>query len=364
MKKLITRSRSLVLVAVLAVVAAICTVSTANATSSASAVPHQPAASSAQCNFMATLKTCESTDPTVAYIDNAHGNTSDCTFVFTIAWGDSSPTTTKTVTDPTDGPHLLATHMYAAPDVYTITVTVQVTAGKCTSTNSVHTFTLLAPLPPSPPPPSKSDSWAGYVAAGSGPYHHVQATWKMPGNKGTKVQEAITTFWVGFDGDVESPNNIEQCGTEILEAKDGEIEYVTFYEVGLQTGAIKHPPIGVHPGDNITAVANYANGAFQCTLSINHHGVVTTWSSGPIKGNFPLQTAEVITEAPGKTSIPLAPFGTVNYTNVNLGGQGSIYPVAMYDQFGLFEAVSTSAFRGNTTNGSFNNQYIRSQAGL
>jgi hypothetical protein len=363
MKRSITRPRTLISVAALAVVAAMCTVSTAKAAPSASAAPHEPAASSTQCNFVETLKTCESTDPTVAYTDNANGDTSHCTFVFNVTWGDGG-TTTTTVTDPTDGPHLLAQHTYAGPKVYTITVTVQVTAGNCTGTNSVHTFTLLKP-PPSPVPPSQSDSWAGYVAANSGPYHHVQATWKMPGNKGTKAQTAITSFWVGFDGDTASPDNIEQCGTEILEAPSGLIGYTAFYEVGLQAGAIKHPPIAASPGDSITAVANYAHGAFQCTLSIRHHGVVKTWSTGPIKGNFPLKTAEVITEANGHSgSIPLAPFGTVQYTNVNLGGQGTIYPVAMYTIDGLFEAVSTSPFQGSTTNGSFSNQYIRSEAGL
>lgn len=163
MKRLITRPRSLLLVVALAMVAAMCTVSTASAASSASAAPHEPAASSSQCKFMESLKTCESTDRTVSYTDSAYGNTSDCTFVFTIAWGDSSPTTTVKVTDPTDGPHLLATHRYAAtPRAYTITVTVQVTAGNCTGTNSVHTFTLVPPTPSPtcPPTPQPRIYWS------------------------------------------------------------------------------------------------------------------------------------------------------------------------------------------------------------
>jgi CHAP domain/Fibronectin type III domain len=150
MNRLITRPRSLLLVAVLAVVAAMCTVPTAHAASSASVVPRGPAASSTQCNFVESLQTCESTDPTVSYTDNAYGNTSGCTFVFSITWGDGGATT-ETVTDPTDGPHLLATHTYAGPGVYTITVTVQVTAGNCTGTNSVHTFTLANAATPAAP---------------------------------------------------------------------------------------------------------------------------------------------------------------------------------------------------------------------
>jgi hypothetical protein len=148
MKRLFARSRSLVLVVVLTVVAALCAVSTASAVSSASTAPDEPAASSAQCNFVESLQTCKSTDHTVAYSDSVYGDTSQCTFVFYITWGDGG-STTRTVTDPTVGHHLVAEHIYAAPGVYTITVTPQVTVGTCTATSSVHTFTLTNP-PPSP----------------------------------------------------------------------------------------------------------------------------------------------------------------------------------------------------------------------
>lgn len=141
MKRLITRPSSLLLVVALAVVAAMCTVSTANAASSARAAPHEPAASTAPCSFTESIQTCASYDPSVAYYDSAN-NASHCTFVFDIAWGDGG-STTKTVTDPTDGHHLVATHLYAA-GVYTITVTPKVTAGTCTTTNSAHTFTLVS----------------------------------------------------------------------------------------------------------------------------------------------------------------------------------------------------------------------------
>jgi hypothetical protein len=142
MKKRITRPRSLLLVAVLAVVAAVCTVSTANAASSARAAPHEPAVSTAPCNFTQSLQTCESADPSVAYYDTAH-NASHCTFVFDITWGDNSGTTKKTITHPTNGHHLVATHLYAA-GVYAITVKPRTTSGTCTATSSVHTFTLVS----------------------------------------------------------------------------------------------------------------------------------------------------------------------------------------------------------------------------
>ena len=366
MKRLFVRPKSLTLIVALAAVAAMCTVSAAYAASPGGGGARMRAmasratsASSTPCSFTPAT-TCQSTDPTVTLNIYYYGDTSACTFIWDVAWGDGNSSSNLTVTDPPDGYVQLASHTYAIAGTYTISVTGQVTSGDCVASPFTVQFTLLPP----PTLPSESNSWAGYVAGGSGPYHHVQATWRMPGNKGTKVQEAITAFWVGFDGDNMSPGNIEQCGTQILEAPDGEIRYAAFYEVGLQAGAIKHPPIAVHPGDYITAVANYAHGAFQCILSVRHRGVVTSWSTGPIKGKFPLATAEVITEAPGHPNIPLAPFGAAQYTNVNLGGQGTIYPVAMYTLDGLFEAVSTSPFQGQTSKGRFSSQYIRSETGF
>jgi len=139
MKRHIVRPRSLVPVVVLAVVAAMCTVSTARAASYASAAPR--AASSTQCNFVHSLNTCESTDPTIAYYDSPTGNIVNCTFAFDITWGDGG-STTKSLTDPPAGHNLVGKHTYAGPGVYTIAVPVTVTAGTCTAANSTHTFNL------------------------------------------------------------------------------------------------------------------------------------------------------------------------------------------------------------------------------
>lgn len=148
MKRLFAASRSLLPVVVLTVVAAMCTAPLAHAASSASAgrmspaASRGPAASGTQCNFVQSLKACKSTDPTVAYTSHAYGDTANCSFLFDITWGDGG-SITKAVNDPTDGNHLLADHTYTAPKVYTITVTITVTAGDCTVTNSAHSFTLL-----------------------------------------------------------------------------------------------------------------------------------------------------------------------------------------------------------------------------
>jgi Peptidase A4 family len=212
MRRLFARSRSLLLVVVLALVAALCTVSTSNAASSASAAPHKSAASSAQCNFVLTLGTCESTDHTVAYYDTPTGDTSHCTFVFNITWGDGG-SATRTLTDPTAGHHLIAEHTYAAPGVYTITVTPQVTAGTCTATSSGHTFTLL-PAPPPTPKPVTDFPWAGYgLFPDSGHVTSVTATWRVPTVNCTKDSKARTAVWVGMWGTVKN-SWLPQIGTD------------------------------------------------------------------------------------------------------------------------------------------------------
>jgi hypothetical protein len=161
MTKCFGSSRNLLVMVALAVVAALCIVSPAQAASSASAgrmstsAPHAPAASARPCHFVGTLNTCKSTTPTAAYYDSVHGDTSQCTFVFHITWGDRS-STTKTVTDPTPGHHLVGKHIYTRPKAYTITVTVKVAAGNCTGTNSVHTFKLLVAKKMFPVPAGKA----------------------------------------------------------------------------------------------------------------------------------------------------------------------------------------------------------------
>jgi hypothetical protein len=224
MKRLITRPRSLLLAVALAVVAALCTVSTAGAASSASADPRAPAASSAQCNFVRSLKTCESTDPTVAYYDSPTGDIPDCTFVFDVAWGDGA-STKATVVNPSASHHLVGKHTYAAPEAYTITVTVKVAVGTCTGTNSVHKFTLAnrATVGSTGPGPVKGLPWSGYVTritydSKQQPTSYdtfVSASWKVPApdcKAGLGPVGASDSIWVGLGGLSLSPKQDPASG--------------------------------------------------------------------------------------------------------------------------------------------------------
>ena len=249
MKRLIARSEA-ALVVILTMVAAMCTVSTASAASSTSAATRAPAVSSTQCNFVCSRRTCESTDPTAAYYDSPTGNITNCTFVFNVAWGDGSSNTTKTITNPSASHHLVGEHTYKGPKVYTITVTVKVTVGPCTATNSVHTFTLLAP----PLPPSGSTLVKNYAGYSAGPLAgtdlYVQANWIVPkvdcsGAPG-KNYTRRAAVWVGMWG----PKWLWQAGTNSQCTKKA-TQYYAWYELVLN-GPHTLKGITVHDGDSIS----------------------------------------------------------------------------------------------------------------
>jgi hypothetical protein len=167
MKKLVTRSRSLVLVAVLAVVAAMFTVSTVHAASTTAgihaAASHATAASDAPCTFDFQSTTCQSTDRAVTVNNYFTGDQTGCSYVSAVTWGDGQSTTNVTYSDPGDGYDLLGNHTYGAAGTYTIAVTLELTAGTCTANSFNAKFTLLAPTPtptptPTPPTPTPSPS--------------------------------------------------------------------------------------------------------------------------------------------------------------------------------------------------------------
>jgi hypothetical protein len=308
MKRLITIPRSVLLAAALALIGAMGTVSAAKAASSASAAPHKSAAASTQCNFVLSLQACESMDHTVAYYDSPSGDASFCSFAFDIAWGDGG-SITKTLTDPAAPHTLVGGHTYAGAQIYTITVTVTVTAGSCTGTNSVHTFTLLNPVPPVPKP-VQTWPWAGYgLYPDTGHVTSVTATWRVPRISCTKGSSARTAVWVGMWGTVKNPW-LPQIGTD----SDCQFGYTAVYQLptngsdwlttlsGLQYGSAKYATVKDFPvraGDLISASVTYEGQTFigQRTfkISIDNHSTRKEWS-GNIKTPIPTSLDQVLRE--------------------------------------------------------------------
>ena len=162
---------------------------------------------------------------------------------------------------------------------------------------------------------STSGNWAGYAVTG-GTFTSVSASWTQPSVKATS-QDAYSSFWVGIDGD--GSDSVEQLGTEV-DYINGQAEYYAWYEM--------YPayPVNfsdtVRPGDHFTASVTEASGG-KFTLKIADttrgwsHTVTTTYSAAA------LASAESIAEAPSDSSgtLPLADFGSVNFTNATANGQ-------------------------------------------
>jgi hypothetical protein len=107
-----------------------------------SAVASQSATTSnTPCTFV-PAQTCSNTNPSVALRIYYYGDTSACTFVWNVDWGDNQTSPNLTVTDPADGYRLLTDHTYATTGTYSINVTGQVTSGNCTATGFTVQFTL------------------------------------------------------------------------------------------------------------------------------------------------------------------------------------------------------------------------------
>lgn len=115
-----------------------------------------PFASDAPCSINYQSTTCQSTDPTVTVDNYFDGNESGCSYSSAVSWGDGQSTTNVLYTDPGDGYDLLGNHTYAAAGTYTISVTLELTAGDCTANGFTAQFTLLAPSPTPSPTPSTS----------------------------------------------------------------------------------------------------------------------------------------------------------------------------------------------------------------
>ena len=356
MEKRLVRSRGLLSIVALAVTAGLNTAPPAHATSSANAgrmsteVSHGATATTAQCKFVSSLNTCVSTDPTVSYTSNAYGDTSGCIFVFDVTWGDGSSPTNVTFTDPTDGPHLVGNHKYAAPGVYTITVNVQVTAGTCTVTNSVHTFTLAL----------LNASWTGYVTYVQPTIvNQVSGNWTVPDlhcNAFTYSHSVAT--WVGFGGTKSGQTLVQagvlsQCNLGGLQNNDIVWQVLPPYGNVVRTG------IPVSTGNKIYASVTESYESY--TLEVRD-----TTSGKSFRKSYTLpaksaiaDSAEWIVEDPPGYS--LASFGTITFTGCSYGSGGKDAPTTTNSIMLEIDTPSgNNPLVSPIANASFSVQYLRS----
>jgi hypothetical protein len=154
MYKLIVRPTGKLAAAALAATVAMCALSPVRAaptgripgvgTAGSAGHPNAASAPAQECTDLHSLS-CQSTDPIVAIYIYYHGDTSHCTFVWNVAWGDGDKSKHLVATDPPDGAVLLAQHTFAKAGTYSIVITGTVTAGNCTATGFTFTFKLTNP---------------------------------------------------------------------------------------------------------------------------------------------------------------------------------------------------------------------------
>lgn len=170
-----------------------------------------------------------------------------------------------------------------------------------------------------------SVNWAGYAVTGTpGTFTSVSSSWTQPAVT-CGAANTFSSFWVGLDGD--GTQTVEQTGTE-ADCSTGAATYAGWYEM-FPNGPVSysHP---VQPGDSMSASVAANGGAFTLTLSDATQGWTQTTQQASAAAQ--LGSAEVIAEAPSNgTVLPLANFGTVNFTNATVDNAviGTVDPAAL-----------------------------------
>lgn len=160
---------------------------------------------------------------------------------------------------------------------------------------------------------AQSTNWSGYAATGS--FTKVSASWTEPTGHCSGGNQ-YSSFWVGLDG-FNSPT-VEQTGSEV-DCSGGAARYYSWYEM-YPANPVNFSNT-VRPGDHFTGSVTYnGGGSYTLVLSDSTQG----WShtvNATLNGAAN-SSAEVIAEAPSSVSgvLPLADFGTVNFTNATVNG--------------------------------------------
>jgi hypothetical protein len=199
-----------------------------------------------------------------------------------------------------------------------------------------------------------STNWSGYAATGS--FTSVSANWTEPTGHCTSATR-YSSFWVGLDGF--NSTTVEQTGSEV-DCSGGSPVYYSWYEM---YPAYPHNFSNtVRPGDKFFGSVTYHGGSsYTLVLQDITRGwkhTVNASLSGAANSS-----AEVIAEAPCCTAsggiLPLADFGTVNFSNATANGTaiGNYSPVEidMIDNSGRLKD-ETSALSGG---GSFSDTWLR-----
>jgi Peptidase A4 family len=193
---------------------------------------------------------------------------------------------------------------------------------------------------------STSTNWSGYAAINN-TFTSVSASWTQPSVSCAAGETSYSSFWVGLDG--YNSSTVEQTGTD-ADCSSGSPRYYAWYEMYPKFPVNFSNP--VVPGDKMSAsVAAGSGGKF--TLTISDATQHWTQSTTQRLNKAALSSAEVIAEAPSSRGgvLPLANFGTVNFTSASANGQplDSFTP----DPITMASGSTTKATPSGISNGSF-----------
>jgi hypothetical protein len=182
-----------------------------------------------------------------------------------------------------------------------------------------------------------SENWSGYVAASNlsspanGFVNSVTGSWVIPTLTCNSSKDTYVATWVGIDGFSASDATVEQIGTETdcVNSVQSNYAWVEFYPGPSRI--IRG--IAVHNGDSFKASVTYIGGSLFA-MSITD---LTTGQSYSRTYNAiaQRQSAEWVVEAPSLSSpspplqvLPLANFGTVNFSNAQFtDNTGTTYAI-------------------------------------
>jgi hypothetical protein len=209
---------------------------------------------------------------------------------------------------------------------------------------------------------STSTNWSGYAVTGATPFTDVKGSWTQPaancsstaasptngkgngnghgnghggGGGGGTAQSTYSSFWVGLDG--YSSSTVEQTGTDAdcsgtTPVYYGWYEFYPAFPVNFSNA--------VAPGDTINAEVSVSGGTVTITLQDATQGWVqhaTQSSSG-----YALSSAEWVAEAPSSGKVlPLANFGTVNFSNASATGGGKTGSISAFTYDPMTMVTST-----------------------
>jgi hypothetical protein len=169
-----------------------------------------------------------------------------------------------------------------------------------------------------------SENWSGYVASGaSSPFSSVSGSWVQP-QADCSTGDGYSAFWVGIGGSGQQSQALEQVGTQ-SNCLGGQTQYYAWYE--LVPAAPVKLDMTINPGDRISSKV-MVNGT-NVTVSLTDQTTGASATKTLQMSDPDTSSAEWIAEAPSQCDgdgncqpLPLADFGTVNFTGASATAGG------------------------------------------